>query len=66
MLDLIRKVTHALSCRDVTRLVSQRQDRTLTTGEWVKLRVHLLICVACSRFARQLRIMRKAMRRYAA
>ncbi len=66
MLSLIRKLTHALNCRDATRLVSQRQDRPLTTGEWFTLRLHLLVCVACSRFARQLRIMRKAMRRYTA
>jgi hypothetical protein len=30
----------------------------------LRVRVHLLVCVACLRFERQLRILRAAMRRY--
>ena len=38
---MLRKLTHMLSCREATRLLSQRQERALTTVENVKLRLHL-------------------------
>ena len=61
---MLRKLTHMLSCREATRLLSQRQDRALTTAENVKLRLHLVVCIACKRFARQLVFMRTALSRY--
>ena len=61
---MLRKLTHMLSCKEATRLLSQRQDRALTTAENVKLRLHLVVCIACTRFARQLVFMRTALSRY--
>ena len=61
---MLRKLTHMLSCREATRLLSQRQERALTTVEIVKLRLHLVVCVACTRFARQLAFLRTALARY--
>ena len=61
---MLRKLTHMLSCREATRLLSQRQERALTTIENVKLRLHLIVCVACRRFARQLAFLRTALARY--
>jgi putative zinc finger protein len=61
---MLRKLTHMLSCREATRLLSQRQERALTTIENVKLRLHLVVCVACTRFARQLAFLRTALARY--
>jgi len=43
-----------LTCKQASELVSQSLDRTLTRSERWSLRFHLLICVACARFNRQL------------
>jgi hypothetical protein len=40
------------SCRGVTRLISDRQDRSLTWFESMCLGVHLLGCEPCCRFRR--------------
>lgn len=50
-----------LSCRDVTRLVLEGEERTLSLGERVGVRVHLWICKACPAFTRQVRLMRSAL-----
>lgn len=55
-----------LSCREVTRLLSEQQERPLRTGERVSLWMHTRICGACRNFARQLPLLRDAMRRFAA
>ncbi|MGH8704823.1 MAG: zf-HC2 domain-containing protein [Burkholderiales bacterium] len=52
-----------LNCKEVTRLVSQGQDRELGFGERVALRLHFAICEGCSNVNRQLRFLRLAMRR---
>lgn len=55
---------HMLSCKDASRLLSQREDRALLPFERIRLRLHLLFCDACRRFGAQLRFMRRAMRLY--
>lgn len=57
---------HLLSCKDATRLVSQREDGTLTRWQRFKVRMHLAVCDACTRFDAQVRFLRRAMRRYGA
>ncbi len=59
-----RALTHMLSCKEVSRLLSQREERRLSFLERVKLRLHLRVCAACTRFARQLDVLREAMHRY--
>ena len=61
---MLHRVTHMLSCQEVSRLLSQGQDRSLSWRERVKLQLHLRVCTACTRFARQLAAMREAMERY--
>jgi hypothetical protein len=61
---MLRRLTHMLSCKEVTRLLSQAQDRPLALGERVKLRLHLVVCTACTGFERQLAFMRTALSRY--
>ena len=58
------RLTHMLSCKESSRLLSQGEDRRLGLLERVKLRLHLRACDACNRFARQLAVMRKALQRY--
>ena len=55
---------HLISCKDATRAISQAQDRPLGAWERWTLRMHLSVCVACSRFKRQIDFMREALRRY--
>jgi hypothetical protein len=57
-------IGHLVSCKDVSHLVSEMQDRELTTVERWKLKWHLAVCTMCMAFEKQMRIMREAMRRY--
>lgn len=61
---LKKALGHILSCKDVTHLVSQMQERSLGRFEGWALRLHLAACEACARFEAQMRFLRDAMRRY--
>lgn len=50
------------TCSEVHRLVSERMDRPLSLAERARVRVHLLMCGACSRFSGQMALLRRAMR----
>lgn len=54
-----------LTCKQATALVSQGLDRRLSRWERLTLRLHLLVCDACSHFAKQSAFIRRAMRRLA-
>jgi hypothetical protein len=47
----------------MTRLASESLDRDLSRLERVALRLHLLYCSGCRRYARQITLLREAMRR---
>ncbi len=49
-------------CKDITRLLSDGLDRTLTTGEQWRVRVHLPSCSGCRNYRRQIALLRKAVR----
>jgi hypothetical protein len=53
-----------LSCKDVTHLVLEAEDRALNLRERLAVRFHLAICVLCPPFVRQVRFMRSAMGRW--
>jgi hypothetical protein len=55
-----------LSCKDVTRLVSESMDRSLPLGKRIGVRLHLLICEFCARYERQLLLIRETVRHLAA
>jgi hypothetical protein len=55
-----------LTCKDVTRLVSESMDRSLPLGKRIGVRLHLLICRFCARYERQLLLIRETARRLAA
>ena len=48
-------------CREVTRLVLERENRPLTLVERIAVRLHLSICLMCTRFTGQVRLMNRAM-----
>lgn len=54
------------TCREVTRLVLQGEDRPLRLGERLGVRLHMVICAACPRFRQQLQLMRAASTRWRA
>jgi hypothetical protein len=54
-----------LTCKEASRLVSESLDRRLRLTELIGLRVHLLICEACARFAAQMRFLRRVCARAA-
>ena len=53
----------APACRDVTRLQSRALDESLPLRKRVGLKCHLLFCVWCRRYGRQLRFLREALER---
>lgn len=52
-----------LTCKDASRLISERQERPLSLRERWGLRMHLWICANCSRFEQQMDLMRQALRK---
>ena len=53
-----------LSCKQVTHLLSEGQDRKLTLGEQLQLKMHLAMCRGCRNFKGQMAFLREACRRY--
>ena len=51
-----------LSCKEVTRLVSQGEDRKLALGERLALRLHFVICEGCRHVSAQLKFLRLAVK----
>ncbi|HET9663548.1 MAG TPA: zf-HC2 domain-containing protein [Burkholderiales bacterium] len=52
------------TCREVSELLSQAQDRPLTFREKFSVHVHLPLCQACRNFRTQLDVLRTMVRRY--
>lgn len=52
-----------LSCKQVTHLLSEGQDRKLTVAERVRLETHLVVCEGCRNFRKQMDFLRAACRR---
>lgn len=53
-----------LSCKEATHLMSEAQERDLSLGERLQLKLHLAICDGCTNFRRQMNFLRQACRRY--
>lgn len=52
-----------LTCKQAAELLSQEMDRPLGHMERFSLRLHLMICSACTNYRRQLAVLRSACRR---
>ena len=59
-----RALGHLLMCKGASRLLSQREEGPLTWWQGWRVRTHLSVCDKCTRFAAQLRFLRRAMRRW--
>ncbi|MDB5808001.1 MAG: hypothetical protein JWN94_123 [Betaproteobacteria bacterium] len=52
------------TCREVSELLSQSQERPLGAYDRFSVRLHLLVCRGCTNFRAQLAFLRAAVRRY--
>jgi hypothetical protein len=50
-------------CREAAQLVSESLDRELTRAERWAVQLHMLYCIACRRYRRQVFLLRSALRR---
>jgi len=50
-----------MTCKQASKLISQSLDRPLSWSELMRLKLHLMICNACSRFKKQLNLLRVAL-----
>lgn len=50
------------TCREVHQLTSEGLDRHLSVVERLRVRLHLLVCLACRRFNEQTLLIRRALR----
>ena len=55
-----------LSCKESARLISDAQDRPLKIMERMLLEMHLLICVGCARYRKQINFLHQACRQHPA
>ena len=51
-----------LRCREISKLVSESMDRDLPLRARLQVWMHLAMCRMCSGFARQMRLLRHALR----
>ena len=54
-----------LTCKQITHLLSESQDRKLSVAEKLRLEMHLAMCRGCQAYKGQLAFLREACRRYA-
>lgn len=52
-----------IPCRRAHELSSEALDRPLGLSERLRLRLHLSMCVSCTRVDHQMQLMRQALRR---
>ncbi|WP_323844377.1 zf-HC2 domain-containing protein [Microbulbifer magnicolonia] len=52
------------SCREITRLVSEAQERQLSLSEGANVRLHLAVCSGCRNFSNQMKTLREIARCY--
>jgi hypothetical protein len=53
------------NCKEVTRRVSDSMDRRLPLLERMAIRIHLMMCRYCTRYKKQLAIMRQCLKELA-
>ena len=58
------KLILTLACEESTRLVSESLDRDLPWGERWAVRLHAVCCRSCTRYRKQIELLREALRRY--
>ena len=52
-----------LNCKETTHLISMGLDRKLSLRQRMNLRLHLLMCSACSAYQKQINMLNRLIRR---
>lgn len=52
-----------LNCKQASQIISQSLDNPLSWPDRMKLKFHLFICNACTRFNQQIRLIKNAVHR---
>ena len=52
------------TCKETAALLIAREDRALSLGDRVALRLHMVVCQNCPQFERQITSMRQAFARW--
>ena len=52
------------TCKEVTHLVLQAEDKALPLADRLAVRLHMYVCKACPRFVKQVVFMRRASERW--
>lgn len=55
---------HMIACDEASFLISLREDRKLGFGQWIQLKMHLLSCHLCRKYARQILELSHSMEKY--
>ncbi len=53
-----------LTCKEISKLLSQAQDQRLRLRHRLSLRLHFMLCDGCTNFQKQLEFIRVAIRQY--
>lgn len=67
MKNSLMKMIPMISCQKASHLISEGMDRPLTLKETISLKMHLIMCKACTQVLKQLkgiRILIRAYRKY--
>jgi hypothetical protein len=64
MFKTLKKRLFGRSCRQVSRLISDMQERPLGWRDRLALRFHLSICDTCVRYEKQVKFLHQAMGRW--
>ncbi len=51
-----------LDCRHASQLISQSMEKRLGFRQRIALRIHLMMCDACTQFSRQMELLRLAIK----
>lgn len=61
VLNPLRYLARLVDCKQASRLLSQAQEKPLSSRERLRLWLHIRRCIACQRYRRQLAFLRTAL-----
>lgn len=53
-----------MNCKNATKLMSQKQDRSISLKERFSLNFHMMMCSGCRNYNKQMDFIRKAMQQF--
>ena len=55
---------HMIACDEASFLISYRLDKRLGFRKWMQLKMHLIVCHLCRKYARQIEQLNQAVIKY--